>query len=284
MLNVSIVLYHPDWQQITTLCTELLRASLLRAVYLVDNSPEQAEQSVLDSLNMLPRRTHYTQIKYIWNKGGNLGYGAAHNIAIRHSIYEHTLCHLVMNSDIQVHAEDIDRLHTFIEKNPQVGCVMPRVVYPDGQIQYLCKLLPTPLDVFGRRFLPAWLMKSRNRRYELRDSGYNRMLNVPYLSGCFLFLRTEAVRQARLFDERYFMYPEDIDLVRTIHRDWLTLFLPDITIVHDHARASYHSLRMTWIHIINLCRYFNKWGWFFDRERRLVNRLTLEQLSSPTAS
>ena len=255
----------------------------LRSLYLVDNSPMQADPLLVSTLDTLPRRTGRSQIKYIWNNGTNLGYGAAHNIAIRRSIYEHTLCHLVMNSDIQVHAEDLDSLHDFIKKNPHVGSVMPKVVYPDGQLQYLCKLLPTPLDVFGRRFLPAWLMKSRNRRYELRDSGYNRMLNVPYLSGSFMFLRTEAVRQARLFDERYFMYPEDIDLTRTIHRDWLTLFLPDITIVHDHARASYKSLRMTWIHIVNMCRYFNKWGWFFDRERRIVNRLTLGQIYPPKA-
>jgi GT2 family glycosyltransferase len=284
MLNISIVLYHPDWQQLNSLCAGLLQVANLRSIYLIDNSPVKAEQTHIDAINSLPHRTHVPQVKYLWNNGNNLGYGAAHNIAIRHSVYERTRYHLVMNSDIKVHAEDIDRLHTFMEKNRQVGCVMPRVVYPDGQIQYLCKLLPTPFDVFGRRFLPAWLMKRRNNIYELRDSGYNRMLNVPYLSGCFLFLRTEAVLQARLFDERYFMYPEDVDLVRTIHRSWLTLFLPDITITHDHTRASYHSLRMTWIHIVNLCRYFNKWGWFFDRERRLVNRLTLEQLSSPTAS
>ena len=283
MLNISIVLYNPDWLQLTALCKELLQASCLRDIYLVDNSPTHAEQSVLDSFDILPRRTHYSQIKYLWNNGENLGYGAAHNIAIRHSIYERTHCHLVMNYDIHVHGEDIDKLHAFMEHNPKVGCIMPNVIYPNGQLQYICKLLPTPIDVFSRRFLPAWLMHRRNTHYELRASGYNRMLNVPNLSGCFLFLKTEAVRQAKLFDERYFMYVEDIDLVRTIHRDWLTLFLPDITIVHDHARASYKDLHMTWIHSVSMCRYFNKWGWFFDRERRLVNRLTLEQLSSPTA-
>jgi len=282
MLNVSVVLYKPDTERVTALCEEMLQAECVRKIYLLDNSPEEAPSEWQDALNRLPHRNKTPQIKYQWNNA-NLGYGRAHNIALRKSIYHRTAFHLVINDDVRVKCEDLDRLHHFMEHNPNVGCVMPKVIYPDGDLQYLCKLLPTPLDVFGRRFLPAWLMKSRNSRYELRASGYSRMLNVPYLSGCFLFLRTEAVLQARLFDERYFMYPEDIDLTRTIHRDWLTLFLPDITIVHDHARASYKSLRMTWIHIVNMCRYFNKWGWFFDSERRLVNRLTLEQLSSPTA-
>ena len=149
---------------------------------------------------------------------------------------------------------------------------MPRVVNPDGSQQYLAKRLPSPMDVFGRRFLPACLIARRNRRYELRDRDLSRPINAPYLSGCFMFLRTKSAVEAGLFDERYFMYPEDIDLTRTIHRHYLTLYYPAWTIVHDHAQASYKNKHMLRIHIQNMCRYFNKWGWFFDRERRLFNK------------
>ena len=151
---------------------------------------------------------------------------------------------------------------------------MPRIVNADGTQQYLAKRLPSPLDVFGRRFLPAWMTERRNRRYELRDLDLTRPVNAPYLSGCFMLLRTRAAVDAGLFDERYFMYPEDIDLTRTIHRNWLTLYYPQWTVVHRHERASYKSRRMLWIHIRNMCRYFNKWGWFFDSERRLCNKLS----------
>lgn len=272
MVNVSLVLYHPDEQQVSSLVDTLLQAKRVRKVFLIDNSPISSE-----NLAKLKGK-----VKYIWNKGKNLGYGAAHNIAIRESVYWKTAFHLVMNADIEVKAEDIDILHDFIAKQPAIGSLMPKVVYPSGETQYLCKLLPTPLDVFGRRFLPQWLIRRRNERYELRDSGYNKLMNVPYLSGCFMFLRTEAVLKARLFDERYFMYPEDIDLTRTIHRDYLTVFFPDVTIVHHHAKESYKNKRLLWIHIINMCRYFNKWGWIFDRERRLFNQLTLADLHKNT--
>lgn len=266
MFNISIVLYNPNWTQVINLCNEVLQSQCVRDVYLIDNSPTSISEIPIES----------KKLKYIFN-GANLGYGRAHNIAIRESVYHRTAFHLVMNADVLVKAEDLDYLHDFMKHNPQVGLVMPKVVYPDGRLQYLCKLLPTPLDVFGRRFLPQKWFAKRNRRYELRDSGYDKMMNVPYLSGCFMFMRTEAVLKARLFDERYFMYPEDIDLTRTIHRDYLTVFLPDVTIVHDHERGSYKSWRLLWIHIVNMCRYFNKWGWFIDKERRLMNQLTLEQ-------
>lgn len=275
MLNISIVLYNPDIEQVTNLVSELLRVRCLHGIYLLDNSP--IPSALLASFSA-EHSVHgaYTPpfIRYM-PTGSNLGYGRAHNIALRQSIEEDIPYHLVMNADILVHAEDIDRLHTFMETNPVVGSLMPRVTYPDGSLQYLCKLLPAPLDVFGRRFLPKRWMKKRNERYELRHTRYDHPMNVPYLSGCFMLLRTVAARQAGLFDERYFMYPEDIDLTRTIHRNWLTVYMPSVTIVHNHAQASYHSWRMTWIHIVNLCRYFNKYGWIFDKERRLMNRLTI---------
>lgn len=278
MINVSIVLYHPDWTQVKRLCGELVRAKCVRKIYLVDNSKVRGERLQVrgDRLQVTDEKAE-KKIKYIWNKGKNLGYGRAHNIAIRQSVRWKTQYHLVMNADVWVKAEDLDLLHGFMKKHPQTGSLMPKVVYPNGELQYLCKLLPTPLDVFGRRFLPACLTRRRNARYELRCTGYDHMMNVPYLSGCFMLLRTEAVLKARLFDERYFMYPEDMDLTRTIHKDYLTLYYPEVTIVHDHAKASYKSWKMTWVHMREMCKYFNKWGWIWDRERRRFNREMLQR-------
>lgn len=270
MLNVSIVLYRPNVQQVVDLCDELLKAQCVRKIFLIDNSPMESEElSVLKG-----------KVSYRWQQGNNLGYGRGHNIAIRESVYYNTPFHLVMNADVSIAASDLDRLYHFISHHNEIGQLMPKVVYPDGELQYLCKLLPTPLDVLARRFLPKSWNKKRNRQYELRFTGYDKIMNVPYLSGCFMLLRTEAVLKARLFDERYFMYPEDIDLTRTIHRDYLTIFFPDVTVVHDHARESYHSWHMTWVHMVNMCRYFNKWGWLFDKERRVMNRLTLKSLTA----
>ena len=267
MLNISIVLYHPKWEQeVIPLVTELLRVKCLRKIYLLDNSGEKGTPPSLPSREDTKGKLRYMAMP------SNLGYGRAHNIALRESAYYRTELHLVMNSDIQVKAEDIDAMHDWMISHPEVGQLMPRVVNPDGTQQYLAKRLPSPLDVFGRRFLPAWLMARRNKRYELRDLDLTRPINAPYLSGCFMLLRTTAAVEAGLFDERYFMYPEDIDLTRTIHRNWLTLYYPQWTITHAHARSSYNNKHMLWIHIRNMCRYFNKWGWLFDRERRRFNR------------
>ncbi len=277
MLNISLVLYKPDWGEVVPLLLELVRVRCLSHIYLIDNSPEDAT-ALWQSYAKRNTGEAWSRIEYRF-VGENIGYGRGHNRALRESIYSGVAFHLVLNTDIVVRAEDIDALCAFMESEPLVGQVMPRVVYPDGTTQYLCKLLPTPFDVFGRRFLPRRWTARRNARYELRMFGYDRPLNVPYLSGCFMLLRTKAAFEARLFDERYFLYPEDIDLTRTIHRNYLTLYYPAVMVVHRHKQGSYHSLRLLWVHIVNLCRYFNKWGWWYDPERRAFNRQVLSDIA-----
>lgn len=262
MLNISIVLYHPRWEQeVVPLVEELLRCKRLRKIYLIDNSERKCAEVPISS----------TKLRYMF-MNANLGYGKAHNIALRESAYYRTAYHLVINSDVRVKASEINEMLDWMDQNPHVGQMMPRIVGVDGAQQYVAKRLPTPIDVFGRRFLPKWMIARRNRRYELRDKDLDRPINAPYLSGCFMLLRTTVAVEAGLFDERYFMYPEDIDLTRTIHRNWITLYHPQWTIVHAHEQASYKNKKMLWVHIQNMCRYFNKWGWFFDSERRSFNR------------
>lgn len=111
-----------------------------------------------------------------------------------------------------------------------------------------------------------------NDRYILKDSGYNKIMNPPCLSGCFMFMRTKTLEENGLyFDERFFMYCEDFDLMRKLHRVGKTIFYPYVTIIHDHARASYKNKKLLFEHIKSACKYFNKYGWIFDKERKIQN-------------
>lgn len=269
LLNVSIVLYHTPESEWKPLVQELLRAKSVEAVWLVDNSPEPLQ------FDNRQRNVHYVHNSH------NLGYGAAHNIAIRETIYDNIPYHLVINSDIQVSAEAVDNIVAVMSSYELIGQLMPRVVDINGNIQYLCKLLPTPFDLLRRLLLGKAVENSRrNARFELRHLDHSRPINAPYLSGCFMLLRSSALLRAGLFDERFFMYPEDIDLTRRIHREYLTLYYPSETIVHAHRKASFHSWRMLWVHVTNMFRYFCKWGWFFDGERNAFNKAVLESANT----
>lgn len=154
---------------------------------------------------------------------------------------------------------------------------MPKIVYPNGDVQHLCKLLPTPFDLIARRFIPKRFLSKYRERFNPKIE--NREVVMPYLSGCFIFLRVSALRRVGLFDERFFMYGEDLDLSRRMYARYKTVYYPKVTVTHAHRAESYHSRKMLKVHIQNIIRYFNKWGWFFDSERKQINREIAQQLS-----
>lgn len=266
MINISIVLYNHSWQQIRLLVESLLKVARLNQLYLIDNSPAP-------SVDFKDKG-----VTYIFT-GSNRGYGAGHNIALRKSLQQNVTYHLVINPDIEADPETISTLLNYLDTHQEVASIMPRVVYPDGSLQYLCKLLPTPADLLFRRFLPEKIARSRRYRFEMRATGYRNIMEVPYLSGCFMLLRTQSLKKAGLFDERFFMYPEDVDLTRRLHRHFKTIFYPLVTIVHHHEQSSYKNLRMLVIHSTNMIRYFNKWGWWYDPERTEINKRIIQNNS-----
>jgi GT2 family glycosyltransferase len=267
-LSVSIVVYVNSREMVERCVGSVLDGESSASVYVVDNSPT-------DRLGVLFENEH---IEYIF-VGGNIGYGAGHNIAIRRAIEQGAKYHLVLNSDVYFETGALEKLYCFMQDNPDVGLVMPKILNSDGSLQYLCKLLPTPLDSARRRFLHfSDYSKKKDHLYELRFSGYTSIMDVPCLSGCFMFLRLDALSKAGLFDERFFMYFEDADLCRRIHKYYRTVYYPEVSVFHRYQKASYHSWKLLGYHLLSAVKYFNKWGYFFDKDRQEINRKTLLQL------
>ncbi len=269
MITASIVTYQTNPQELKTLL-ECVNQSEIQLLYVVDNSPK-------DTLRELVHKT-CLKAEYIFGQG-NVGYGTAHNIAIRRAMATQAQYHVVLNPDIEFTPDTIQQLALYMDNNPDVGQVMPKIVYPNGELQYVCKLIPTPLDLIFKRFLPKVFSTKRMHKFQLKFTDYNQEMNVPYLSGCFMYFRITALQQVGLFDERFFMYPEDIDITRRMHEKYRTMFYPYTTVIHAHAAASRTNKKMLWIHISNMIKYFNKWGWFIDIKRRRLNKLTLKNLN-----
>jgi GT2 family glycosyltransferase len=214
---------------------------------------------------------HYPGVSLL--SSANAGYGAGHNRAIQILAHKSDY-HLVMNPDIYFSAEVLERLMAFMDAHPEVGLVMPEILYPDNRLQYLCKLLPTPFDLIGRRFIPGFmkpLFKKRFERYEFRDRDYHRTMEVPHLSGCFMMLRTQVFQRVGLFDERFFMYLEDVDYSRRVHVHFKTVYYPRVTVYHQYHKGSYKRWKHLRYHIVSAVKYFNKWGWFLDPQRKAIN-------------
>jgi GT2 family glycosyltransferase len=268
LISASIVLYNSDINQLRIII-QSYTPDKNRLLYLIDNSSN-------DRFRFLEKE--FVGIRYIYSK--NVGYGSAHNIALHEALEVGSTFHLILNPDIRFDSAIIPFLLSYMKNHNDVAYILPKVIYPDGRCQYLCKLLPTPFDLIFRRFMPKTkFFQKINDKYVLKNSGYNRILNPPCLSGCFMFLRMSVIEEHDLFfDERFFMYCEDVDFIRRLHQVSKTIYLPDVSIIHDHAKASYKSTKMLWEHIKSAIKYFNKWGWFFDDERKRMNKQILHEI------
>jgi len=270
-LSASIVLYNTKIDELKRVIDSYFTYPGEKQLFLVDNSPS-------DSLKEIVKIYPNNNIYYIFNNE-NMGYGKAHNIAIKKSIEQNLPYHIILNPDIIIEKNTLEKLTNYMEQHPEVGNIMPKIIYPDGELQYLCKLLPSPIDLIFRRFIPIKKWKDAiNRKYELHSFGYDKIMNIPNLSGCFMFLRTEALKKVGLFDENIFMYLEDIDLNRRIFSKYKTIYYPDATVIHEHQKESYKNKKLLKVHIQSAIYYFNKYGWFFDKERTNINRNVLREL------
>lgn len=272
-VTCSIVLYKND-DVVKKAIQSFLNSSLSIKLYLIDNSPQDILKVKLKEF------IDDSRVEYFFNNK-NLGYGAGHNIAMRKTI-DTSEFHLVLNPDVYFDASVISELYKVAKCDSSIGHIMPKVLYPSGKLQYSCKLIPTPLNLITR-LLPWDFFNEFNSKFELRFTGYDKIMNIPYLQGSFMFLRCAALKEVGLFDERFFMYPEDIDLTRRIHKKYKTIFYPYVHIIHQHTKSSFKSIRMFAVHVQNIIRYFNKWGWIFDKERKKTNAIILQELKANKA-
>jgi GT2 family glycosyltransferase len=261
-LTISIVLYKTNVQIVTHAIDCVFQSKVNFKLYLVDNSPT-------DELRSLKRDD---RCEYIFNNA-NLGFGKAHNIILRRALTE-SKYHLVLNPDVSFPENTLERLFEFMEANAETGLVLPKVLNFQSHLQYVSKRLPAPVDLMIRRLNWSFLItlfRSRLARYEMREKNYDQIFTAPSLSGCFMFLRVSALEKVGFFDERYFMYMEDIDLSRRMYMQFKNVYYPAVVIQHGHARDSYKTFRLLKIHAKSAISYFNKWGWVFDKDRRKIN-------------
>lgn len=267
VLTVSFVLYKTDIAEVERAIDQVHASNPDARIILVDNSPDPLALAFDDRANIAVIRPDR-----------NLGYGSGHNLAF--ALSKGDRYHAVLNTDLTYGAMVFPELIAFMDANPDVGLTMPRICYPDGSIQHLCRLLPHPLDVFGRGFFAnAGWTRARNDRYEFRKWTYDSVAQFPFLSGCFMMLRRSVVDEVQGFDERFFMYGEDADLSRRIAQRHRTMFVPTAMVEHEY-RSQGGGYRRLASKVVNLSRYFSKWGWWVDRERDEMNRKAIASLDA----
>lgn len=262
---VSIVLYQHILADIQKTLNGLLSTPIVKKVILVDNGGCEWANNLNNA-----------QIDYIKApKNGGFGYG--HNLAI-HQYAHLSEFFLICNPDIDCDPRELERLY-HCAKTSHAGLFSPKIMYPDGRNQFGQRLLPTPLNLFARRFLPKSISQKLDSQYLLKGLLIDKPAFIPNVSGSFMLFRSECLLALGGFDERYFMYMEDVDLSRRCALRFGVLYIPEAYIIHEHQQGSYKNKALLRAHVVSAIQYFNKWGWAIDKDRKQVNAETIENLS-----
>lgn len=261
-LTISITLYQDDPAHLSQLLESISKSKLRTETYFFDNTKTGKWRA------LLPKAEGY----YYRTQAKNLSYGKGHNAVIHETLSEGDY-HLVVNPDVYFDTGLLEVLVALMDENPKTGLVQPGILNPNGSDQRQFKLLPKPMDLLSRRFPDSFqrFFKRSRSRYEMHFKQADDTFEVPVLSGCFMFIRKEALRQVGGFDPRFFLYCEDIDLCRRIGREWQTLYYGKLHIYHHFRKSSYAELRFFYYHVVSAIKYFNKYGWWFDKERERIN-------------
>lgn len=269
-LSVAVVTCGSDLAQLRTtlqsLAAAVEQAHRLQCVgearlVIVDQTCDRAYRGALDDLAAQGPAASALPVTRI-DLPQNVGFGAAHNIAMSSGLGD---WHLVLNPDVELAPDCLVAALRTLRAQPQAVALSPRVRGPDGRQEYLCKRYPTVLTLLLRGFAPAWLRRPFLRRlhhYEMRDvCAREEAATVDLISGCFMLLRSSALREVGGFDRGFFLYFEDFDLSLRLRAHGALRFEPTVRITHCGGYAARKGWRHIRWFVASAWRFFDRHGW-----------------------
>jgi len=203
-----------------------------------------------DSVPMV--QSEFPQAALIANKR-NVGYPAANNQGLRrlgieaeNGSEQPRYC-LLLNPDTEVPADAFSTLIDYLDRHQDVGVVGPKLIMLDGNLDLACRrAFPTPELSFYRMSGLSRLFPESPRfgRYNMTYLDANKLAEVDSVVGAFMMVRTIAIANVGLMDERFWMYGEDLDWAKRIKdAGWCVIYNPDVTVLHVKRASSRQNPR-----------------------------------------
>ncbi|MCD6520994.1 MAG: glycosyltransferase family 2 protein [Anaerolineae bacterium] len=248
-MDLAIIIVNYNTRDDLHRCLSSIRQSrgpLHYEVVVVDNSSSDGSAEMV--------REKHPWVQHLVVNDYNGGYAYANNIGLRllgyaqgRPLEELPRYALLLNPDTVLPPEALAEMVAFMDAHPDVGVVGPKLVREDGSLDKACRRsFPTPAVSFYRLSGLAKLFPKSRRfgRYNLTYLDENEQADVDAVVGAFMLMRSEALEQAGLLDEAFFMYGEDLDLCYRIkEHGWRVVYNPAVTVLHRKGAASRKASR-----------------------------------------
>jgi len=190
----------------------------------------------------------------------NVGFGRGHNGALRGARARHLL---VLNADAVPRPGALAALVAYLDDQPDVAIVGPRLRYPDGSPQPPRRRFPTPTTFFleSTQLQRFWPRSRALDRFYVRDRSDDETQDVDWLVGACLCVNGRAAAEVGLFDERFFLYSEEMDWCRRFRAlGWRIVYLPTAEVSHIEGASSRQDILTRDITFqASKLRYVTKW-------------------------
>jgi len=253
MCDISIVIVSWNTKEFLLDCLESIKLQPPVAsmeIIVVDNASTDGSQVAVEN--------QYPDVHLIRNDQ-NYGFAKANNIGIKESKGRY-IC--LINSDVKVLSKCLTSLYVYIEKNPSIGMIGPRILNSDLSLQCTCRHFPSLWNNFCsamglNRLFPDSRISSGDQMFYFK---HDAILSIEVLAGCFLMVRRDAFEQVGYLDDQFFMYAEDIDWCKRFHRaGWQIVFFPEAEAIHYGGASSANSpLRFSVAQEKSLFQYWAK--------------------------
>ncbi len=254
--RVSVIICHYRTPDLLRGClTSLMPDARTRDIELlvVDNASEELRPDWLSA--------EFPQVRFL-PQSRNLGYSRAINLGMSEATGEYFL---VLNPDIVMKPGAIEALLDAGRRHPDAGIIAPKLLNPDGSLQYSCRRF-YDFKTFVYRRTPLGRLRPNApviRRHLMLDYDHREARVVDWVLGGAMLVRREAVDEVGGMDERFFLYFEDVDWCYRMHRrGWRILYLPEAELIHHHRRESARKpLGKSFLsHLMSVVRFYEKWS------------------------
>ena len=228
---------HECLQSIVSECA-MLPAGITAEVLVVDNASTDGSAEMVEREFVVPDVPVSSCLVRLIRSAVNLGFAAANNLAMEAARGRYLV---LLNSDAFFHPGALRLSIQHMDGNTTVGVGGARLVGPHGEWQPSARAFPTLWHVFvvfsglASRYPKSRLFGAFDRTWASPDV----QAEVDWVPGAFSIMRREALAKAGLFDPRFFLYCEEVDLCRRIKaHSFRVLYWPDVVVTHIGGESS----------------------------------------------
>jgi len=251
--DLSVIIVSWNVRELLESCLASIRkgqGELLLEVIVVDaGSSDNSAEMV---------RQKYPETSLI-ERADNVGFPKGNNIGMRVAKGRYIL---LLNPDTEVIDNALLTMVAYMENHRDVGVVGGKLIYPDGSIQSSRRRFPNLITgLFESTWLEPFAPNRVLEQYYAQDLAKDKPVDVDWLMGACLMVRSEVVGQIGLMDEAYFMYSEELDWCRRIKEaNWRVIYLPSAVIMHHEGKSSEQAVVSRHINYQRAkLRYFRKY-------------------------